>query len=58
MIKHLGYKTIAEGVETKEQEEMLKGANCDMVQGYYYARPMPIANFREFLDEFNNQAKE
>lgn len=58
MIKHLGYKTIAEGVETKEQEEMLKGANCDMVQGYYYARPMPIANFREFLVEFNNQIKE
>lgn len=55
MIKHLGYKTIAEGVETKEQEEMLKGANCDMVQGYYYARPMPIANFRRFLYEFNEQ---
>lgn len=58
MIKHLGYKTIAEGVETKEQEEMLKGANCDMVQGYYYARPMPIANFREFLVEFNTRVKE
>lgn len=55
MIKHLGYKTIAEGVETKEQEEMLKGANCDMVQGYYYARPMPIVNFRQFLVEFNER---
>lgn len=53
MIKHLGYRTIAEGVETKEQEEMLKGANCDMVQGYYYARPMPIDDFRLFLHDYN-----
>lgn len=53
MIKHLGYQTIAEGVETKEQEEMLKGANCDMVQGYYYARPMPIDDFRLFLHDYN-----
>ena len=58
MIKHLGCKIIAEGVETREQAEMLKGANCDMVQGYYYARPMPIADFRRFLSEFNREVKE
>ncbi len=58
MIKHLGYRTIAEGVETKEQAEMLKGADCDMVQGYYYARPMPVPNFRKFLFDFNNSVKE
>lgn len=55
MIKHLGYQIIAEGVETKEQAEMLKSANCDMVQGYYYARPMPIEDFRSFLREFNRK---
>ena len=58
MIKHLGYQIIAEGVETKEQAEMLKGANCDMVQGYYYARPMPIEDFRRFLHEFNKASEE
>lgn len=58
MIKDLGYQIIAEGVETKEQVEMLKGANCDMVQGYYYARPMPIAEFRKFLQEFNGKHEE
>lgn len=56
MMKRLGYKVIAEGVETKEQLELLRNAECDMVQGYYYARPMPILQFREFLKEFNKKA--
>ena len=58
MIKHLGYQIIAEGVETKEQVEMLREAGCDMVQGYYYARPMPIPDFRKFLVTFNTEQKE
>lgn len=53
MMKRLGYRVLVEGVETKEQLELLKNAECDMVQGYYYARPMPIAEFRKFLKEFN-----
>lgn len=53
MLKHLGFQVLAEGVETKEQVEMLKEADCDYVQGYFYARPMPIKEFRVFLREFN-----
>ena len=53
MMKELGYKVIAEGVETREQLDLLKNADCDMVQGYYYAKPMTIPAFREFLKEFN-----
>ena len=37
----------------KEQLEMLKKADCDFVQGYYYAEPMPIPQFRDFLKKFN-----
>jgi len=36
----LGYEVIAEGIETIEQEQLLKGYNCDMGQGYYFAKPM------------------
>jgi len=36
----LGYKVIAEGIETVEQEQLLKSYKCDMGQGYYFARPM------------------
>ncbi len=53
LLKHLGFKVVAEGVETKEQIDMLKKADCDIVQGYYYAKPMPIPEFREFLKKFN-----
>ena len=36
----LGYEVIAEGIETVEQEALLRSYNCDMGQGYYFARPM------------------
>ena len=50
MIKQLGFKVLAEGVETEEQVKMLKNAGCRFAQGFYYARPMPIEEFLEFLD--------
>lgn len=49
MAKGLGLKTIAEGVETAEALAVLAQYQCDEVQGYYLARPMPAAQFREFL---------
>ena len=51
MIKQLGFKVLAEGVETKEQVNLLKNAGCRFAQGFYYARPMPIKEFLEFLDQ-------
>ncbi len=44
----LGYEVIAEGIETVEQENLLKTYNCDMGQGYYFARPMKSKAFIEF----------
>ena len=58
MLKHLGFKVLAEGVETKEQLDMLRLADCDIVQGYFYAKPMPIAEFRYFLQDFNERANQ
>ena len=43
------FEKIAEGVETAEQVKTLKDMGCDMVQGYYFARPMPSADFEKFL---------
>ena len=50
MIKQLGFRVLAEGVETAEQVALLKNAGCRFAQGFYYARPMPIEEFLEFLD--------
>lgn len=41
MVKKLGYETVAEGVETKEQYEYLKKIECDNIQGFLLGRPMP-----------------
>lgn len=45
MSKALSMKTVAEGIEERPQVEMLKRLNCDYIQGYFFARPMPIADF-------------
>ena len=45
----LSVPMIAEGVETEEQMLTLKKLGCDIVQGYYFAKPMPAGEFESFL---------
>lgn len=49
MAHGLRLEVIAEGVETAEQWEFLLNLDCDFVQGYYFGKPMPKAEFEEFL---------
>ena len=49
MIKSLGLKIVAEGVETFEQALMLRSVGCDFLQGYYFSKPIPPAEFVEFM---------
>ena len=44
---NLHLSVVAEGVETKEQMEILRKANCDIIQGYYFAKPMPLDELAE-----------
>ncbi len=41
----LGMEVLAEGVEEKEQVDILKGMDCDEIQGFYYSRPLPYEEF-------------
>ena len=47
----LGYEVIAEGIENIEQENLLKEHNCDMGQGYFFAKPMDSDTFVAFYQE-------
>lgn len=55
MVSKLELGLLAEGVETKEQIEMLKSIGCDQVQGYFYAKPMPQEEFFELLKKQNRR---
>lgn len=45
----LNISTICEGIETKEQANLLKKLGCDMAQGFYFARPMPVAEYEKMV---------
>jgi len=45
----LGIQTVAEGVETQGQYDYLLDAGCDLVQGYFYSRPLAVADCADFL---------
>ena len=47
----LGYRIIAEGVETQEEMELLRSWNVDMIQGYYFSRPLPPGDLLRLLTE-------
>ena len=47
----LNMKTVAEGVETKEQLGFLRSCDCNRIQGYLYARPMPEADYLNLCKE-------
>ena len=49
--KELKLTTIAEGVETKKQREYLLEKGCDIIQGYYYSKPLPKEEFEKYLKE-------
>ncbi|MDD2972836.1 MAG: EAL domain-containing protein [Lachnospiraceae bacterium] len=47
----LGMEVIAEGVETREQKQFLESVGCGYVQGYYYAKPMPVEAYEKLMEE-------
>lgn len=51
MCKEIGIQTTAEGVETKEQFEILKNMGCDHIQGYYFVRPVPVKEYEKLFQK-------
>ena len=47
LAKELGMKVLTEGVESDKQIDFLSSAGCDLFQGYYFSRPVPVNEFEE-----------
>ena len=55
MVHHLGIKVVAEGAETREQVDFLQSNDCDYIQGYYFSKPLPEAEFLEYVRQCRNE---
>ncbi|HAT8951740.1 TPA: EAL domain-containing protein, partial [Legionella pneumophila subsp. pneumophila] len=49
MARNLKLSVIAEGIETAEQLELMRSMNCDMVQGWYFSKPLSGDKFLFYL---------
>ena len=62
LAKSLNMRTVAEGVEEKDQVEFLAKQGCDMIQGFYFAKPMPGSEYedrmRRNMEEMEARAAE
>ncbi len=54
LAKKLNMKIVAEGIESREQVDFLAEQECDLIQGYFFAKPMPID---EFVEKYNGVDK-
>lgn len=50
MVKNLGLQVVAEGVESSAQLRSLSENDCDIIQGYYFSRPVPEIELAEFVE--------
>jgi len=53
LCKTMGLKVVAEGIERKEEEEVLIKEGCDVGQGFRYSAPIPDIKFRKLIREYN-----
>ena len=49
LTRELGITSLTEGVETKQQHDSLMEMGCELYQGYWFAKPMPIEDFERFI---------
>jgi len=54
LAKSLGLKTVSEGVETEEQLKIIRDLGGDVIQGFYYSKPLPEDQFEEYLKKYSD----
>ncbi|WP_104023871.1 bifunctional diguanylate cyclase/phosphodiesterase [Vibrio hyugaensis] len=53
--KNFGMKVLAEGVETSQQRDQLAVCGCDLIQGYFYSKPLPFESLVEYAQQSSNE---
>lgn len=51
----LNIRVICEGVETPEQNALVTASDCDFIQGWYYAKALPLEECASFIERYKNQ---
>ncbi len=51
----LKMKVISEGVETEEEKKLVTGFGCEIIQGYFYSKPLPQKEFEEFAEKYSGE---
>jgi diguanylate cyclase (GGDEF)-like protein len=54
LAKALNLKTVAEGVETSQQNVYLQNTTCDAIQGYYFSKPLLVGEFKKYWEQNNS----
>jgi len=54
MANHLSITSLTEGVETEYQYSKLREMGCQLYQGFYFAKPMPVEEFEQYLSSNNH----
>ncbi|MBQ7678642.1 MAG: EAL domain-containing protein [Butyrivibrio sp.] len=57
MAKRLGMQTVVEGVETQMQYDFIRSLGCEMIQGYYFSRPIPSEDFQNYSEQAEDVAE-
>ena len=57
LAKSLGMKTVAEGIEEEEQVNFLAEKGCELIQGYYFDKPLPIDEFENRMNLFDTSVE-
>jgi EAL domain-containing protein (putative c-di-GMP-specific phosphodiesterase class I) len=56
--RYLGMQVVAEGVEEKEQVDFLKSVGCQLIQGYYFSKPLPEDEFVKYIEDLSEKQAE
>ena len=57
LAQELGLEVVAEGVETQEQLDFIEAQGCEIIQGYFFSKPLPVEDTNAWLEQLRAQRR-